>query len=230
MFTGDSNQSAADKNLADRLQSFDAHKPMQVKPSNPLFGNLAATEDDPVVDEVVEEVIADDLADEGEAAAESTEESTDETETDDEEDSAFVAEFEQQFGMKPDEARTLVDELVNFRNEVNLMRQWKVDATEYDSRMSQVKEFYSSLPAEGREQFNSPEGAVAIWEHLSKNNPQPKQKKTTRSGRSVGSQPKSAPKFEFKRSEINAMNREQLESSWSSINNAYLRGRILEDV
>jgi hypothetical protein len=219
MFTGDSNNSAADTNLSQRLASFDAQKPTQVKPTNPLFGNLEATEDDSVVEETVEEVIDEETLEENE-----------ETEEDNEGNSAFVEEFEQRFGMKPDEARSVVDELVNFRNELNLMRQWKVDATEYDSRMAQVKEFYATLPDEGKEQFNTPEGAVAIWEHLSKNTPQPKQKKTNRASRSVSSQPKGEPKFEFKRSEINAMNREQLEQSWSRINAAYLRGRVLEDV
>jgi hypothetical protein len=218
MFT---NESSAQADLTERLSAFNSRTPDSVKATNPLTASIAGLETpldevEAVVEEVVEET-------------EATEEPTEETEVEETEEAVgFDAEFESRFGIKPEEAATVIQELQNFRNEMSLMRQWGVSASEYDARMTSVKEFYSSLPEEGREQFNSPEGAVAIWNHLSANAP----KTTKRSGNKVRGAVNSTPappKFDYKRSQINAMDTTTLQKNWSSINKAYLNGRILED-
>lgn len=99
----------------------------------------------------------------GEGEGELTEETGDEQEQLTPE---FTQQFEQTFGIKPEEAVTLFNELQSFRDEQKLMRTWGVNASEYDQRMDSVREFYKTLPDEGKEQFNTVEGANAIWEHL----------------------------------------------------------------
>lgn len=218
MFTPQS-ESSNQANLTERLEAFRSHTPVSVTPTNPLQGNLAFEEE-------TEAVLEEALEEEQEAPLEEQEEETSET---DETSPDFSAQFKQEFGIEPQEAKALVDELVNFRHELQVMRTWQVDPVEYDNRMSQVKEFYNSLPEEGREQFNSPEGAIAIWNHLSAN--APKQSKKTRStARSVRPQASSVPAYDFTRSQVNAMSYAELQKNWTAINQAYIKGRILEDV
>lgn len=211
MFTPQS-ESVSAENLAQRLESFKSHTPDTVKPTNPLMGTLSL-EAEEEADSIVQEALEDDVAEE----------------TEEEVSPEFSAQFEQEFGLKPDQARELFDDLVNFKNELSLMRSWQVDPVEYDSRITQVREFYNTLPEEGREQFNSPEGAVAIWNHLSAT--APKQPKKTRSARSVRpAAAVAAPVHEFTRSQVNKMSAADLQKNWNAINKAFMSGRILEDV
>jgi hypothetical protein len=219
MFT---NESSAQADLTERLTAFNSRTPDSVIATNPLTASIAGMETP--LDEV--EAVVEEVEEETEAT-EPTEE-TEAEETEDSEELGFDAEFESRFGIKPEEALTVIQELQNFRNEMSLMRQWGVSASEYDTRITSVKEFYNSLPEEGREQFNSPEGAVAIWNHISANAP----KAAKRSGnktRGAVNAPPATPKFDYKRSQINAMDTATLQKNWSSINKAYLNGRILED-
>lgn len=218
MFT---NEATAQSNLSERLTAFNNRTPDSVTATNPLSASIAGLEVVPSIDELDAEV--EDVVEE--VVTEETEE-TEASET--EETSGFDVEFESRFGIKPEEAATVIQELQNFRNEMALMRQWGVGASEYDTRMTSVKEFYNSLPEDGREQFNSPEGAVAIWNHLSATLPKTT-KRTANKTRGGVNASASAPKFDYKRSQINSMDSKTLQQSWSAINKAYLSGRILED-
>lgn len=219
MFT---NETSAQANLSERLTAFNNRTPDSVTATNPLSASIAGFEpltENSVEDEVesvVEEVVTEELTEEPEAE-------------ENEETSGFDAEFESRFGLKPEEAVTVIQELQNFRNEMALMRQWGVSASEFDSRMTAVKEFYTSLPEEGREQFNSPEGAVAIWNHIAASSPAKVAKRSTNKVRGGVNSTQAAPKFDYKRSQINAMDSKTLQQNWSGINQAYLSGRILED-
>lgn len=165
-------------------------------------------------------------------AEEATEEVEGEPEEGDEEPelSAFEQEFSKRFGVKPEEAVNTINELIAFRDEMALMRGWGVAASEYDSRMNQVREFYKTLPEDKQPEFNSVEGAKAIWEHLEKQNPTRKRTSTTSK---LGGSKKPAStqsKKEFiKKSEILSWDRATYEQRLPEITRAYREGRVLED-
>lgn len=155
-------------------------------------------------------------------------ETTEDAEEGDE--SPFAVEFEQEFGMKPAEAIALVQELQGFRQELSLMREWQVQPTEYDARMTQVKEFYGTLPEGEREKFNSVEGAKAIWNHLQKTGvatvPKASSRRATRSVRAP--QP-STPKQELlKRSDILKMDEQTYMQQLPAITKAFREGRVVD--
>lgn len=159
---------------------------------------------------------------------EETEEAEDEV--DESEDSPFSQQFEQAFGVKPNEARELVNSLQAFRDEQTLMRSWGVDPVAYDSRMEQVKAFYQTLPEEGREKFNTVEGAQAIWTHLQETGrvqeQKPASKRTTANSRV--SKQKQAPAYDFTRSEITRMPKSEYQQKLPAIVKAFQTGRVLD--
>lgn len=159
---------------------------------------------------------------------EETEEETVVEEVEEVDDSLFSAQFEQTFGVKPQEAVELVNSLQAFRDEQTLMRNWGVSPTEYDQRMEEVRVFYNSLPEDGREQFNTVEGAVAIWEHLQKTGQAKKpQKKTTATNNRV-KRPSQAPTYDFTRDQILKMSREEYQQKLPAIVRAFQSGRVAE--
>lgn len=167
-------------------------------------------------------------AEEVEELEETTE--AEETEETEEDNSPFAVEFEQEFGMKPSEAVALVNDLQGFRQELTLMREWQVTPTEYDSRLSQVREFYGQLPEGERDKFNTPEGAKAIWNHLVKQG----QAKTERSPNSTrraarGVQKQAPAKQELmKRSDILAMDEATYQRNFAAITKAFREGRVVD--
>lgn len=154
-----------------------------------------------------------------------------ETEEDKEPSSEFGEQFKAVFGMDTTEAISLVNELSNFRDEVQLMRQWGVAASEYDSRIGAVKEFYNTLPEDGREQFNNPQGAIAIWNHLEKTG-SVQSPSTPRSGRAKSSVRSSASKLPvaemLKRSDILAMDDKTYQANYARISKAFQEGRVID--
>lgn len=169
-------------------------------------------------------------------ATEETGEETEETETAEEEETeeelrGFDQEFTKRFGVKPDEAVEIINSLSAFRDEMNLMRNWGVSPTEYDTRMTQVREFYKTLPEDKQPEFNNPEGAKAIWEHLEKTNPSKKKSSTVSK---VGSSKKptttAKPKEFIKKSEILRMSAAEHQRRLPEINLAWQQGRVIEDV
>ena len=225
----DSNNQPAPSSVETSLQSaIDAFKtaPVTGVATNLLKTNMAQSlaeeqANAPTVDSEVEQAVA--------HAEESEQEET--TTEPEEPSSAFGEQFESTFGMKPDEAVALVNELASFRDEMNLMRSWGVNATEYDSRIAAVREFYNTLPEDSREQFNTPEGAKAIYSHLESTGKvaSPNTSKRNRANTSVRQGAK-APAVEFiKRSEILAMNDQQAKANYARISKAYQEGRVIEN-
>lgn len=160
--------------------------------------------------------------------AETTEEVTEENDPEEPEISeGFAAEFKKTFGLEPTEAIETFNQLIAFRDEVRLMGEWNVTPAEYQSRMSEIREFYKSLPEEGQDQFNSVEGAVAIWNHLNKQ--KPTTKTSVKAVAKTTSKPKNV-KPTYKRSEINRMPQNEYRQRVGEINRAFLEGRIIEDV
>lgn len=157
---------------------------------------------------------------------------TEETETEEEPDlSAFDSEFAKRFGVKPEEAVETINSLLAFRDEMALMRGWGVSPTEYDSRMAQVKEFYLTLPEDKQPEFNSAEGAKAIWEHLEKTQTPSKKKASTVSKVGSSKRPATAnkPKDFIKKSDILRMDNDTYQRRLPEINAAWREGRVLED-
>lgn len=146
-----------------------------------------------------------------------------------EDSSPFAAQFESTFGIKPNEAVELVNNLQAFRDEQTLMRHWQVDPTAYDERMQKVKEFYNTLPVDGREQFNTVEGATVIWEHLQKTGvvkpPQETNSRTTKSR--LARQPQK-PAYDYTRADILSMSDAEYKKQLPRITEAYRNGRVKE--
>jgi hypothetical protein len=141
----------------------------------------------------------------------------------------FAAQFESIFGVKTEEAVEVVRSLQVFKDEMFLMREWGTSPAEYDKRMLAVREFYETLPEDGKGKFNSVEGAKAIWEHIAGN--QPKRTKSA-SPQSAGKlRSTAAPKQQtFKKSEILRMTDAEYRSKLPAITKAYQAGAILEDI
>lgn len=163
------------------------------------------------------------------------EEETDTEETDETEElepGAFDQEFSKRFGVKPEEALETINSLLAFRDEMTLMRGWGVSPAEYDSRMTAVKEFYSTLPEDKQPEFNSLEGAKAIWEHLEKTNPSLSKKKSSTASKIGGSKKPASvqPKQTFiNKSEILRMSPEEYNKRLPEITLAFKQGRVRED-
>lgn len=165
--------------------------------------------------------------------------------TQEEENSPFASQFESTFGIKPNEAIELVNNLQAFRDEQTLMRHWQVDPTAYDERMKKVKEFYNTLPEDGREQFNTVEGATVIWEHLQKTGVvKPPQETNSssrrsrvsrddsdfgeRSPRSRLSRQPQKPAYDYTRADILSMSDAEYKKQLPKITEAYRNGRVKE--
>lgn len=119
----------------------------------------------------------------------------------------FTEQFKQAFGVEPSEAIEIINGLQAFRDEMSLMRTWGVSPTDYDQRMSQVREFYQGLPDDKKTEFNSVQGALAIWNHLEKQNPSTQKIAKTRP--TTGKLKPAAPKqVVVKKSEVLRMNAE----------------------
>lgn len=176
---------------------------------------------------------AEDLEQSGQAAEETEAEADDSEEVEETEEpelGAFDQEFTKRFGLKPEEAVETINSLIAFKDEMALMRTWGVSPAEYDSRISEVREFYKTLPEDKQPEFNSPEGAKAIWEHLEKTNPSRK-KSSTVSKVGSGKKPatSSKPKEFIKKSDILKMPKAELQSRWQEIDAAWKQGRVLEN-
>lgn len=178
-----------------------------------------------------------DLAVEDEQNEEVEEEETDEVDGEEETEespSSFDAEFKARFGVEPSEAAEVINSLQLFREETTLLRKWGVDYKEYDSRISQVSEFFETLPEDQRGNYDSVDGVLAIWNFLESNGKTttPKSTRKTKPG-SVGStKPRSsAPKQEIiKRSDILKMSKQDFTQNYAKITQAYIEGRVIEDV
>lgn len=204
------------------LASFSSHQPLQGEVSGSNF--LGLPNDITIVDEQGEIESVQEQTEQGQ------EEATEETELTEEPtvSEGFAAEFKQAFGLEPAEAIETFNSLIAFRDEVRLMGEWNVTPSEYQGRMTQIREFYNSLPEEGREQFNSVEGASAIWNHLNKDK-KPTNSTVVKPVSKTTSKPKNT-KPTYKRSEINRMPYKDYRANLANINQAFLEGRIVEDV
>jgi hypothetical protein len=203
--------------LDNALKAFDV-PPMQVNVRpNPLTLPNPSIESD----QSQPEPVAEEEATEEDAPAADEEQS-------DEEALPFVKAFEGYFGMKPEEALETVNQLVAFKDEMTLMRQWGVSPTEYDQRMSAVREFYNTLPEDGRSQFNTIEGAHSIWEHLNKTGATTTKKSAAKPASRIRAA--SAPKQEFlKKSEILRMDAKTYQENLPRITKAFAEKRVIMD-
>lgn len=173
-------------------------------------------------DEATENEEASEAPETGDTAGADTEEQLEPTE--------FASQFKQTFGVEPAEAIEMVNGLQSFREEMQLMRSWGVTPAEYDSRISQVRELYNTLPDEGKQEFNSIEGANAIWEFISKQKGAPTATKAARASASkTKTQPKAGAQV-YKRSYFNSLTPTEYSRQLPLMQKAFLDGRIIEDL
>jgi len=140
----------------------------------------------------------------------------------------FAKEFKENFGIEPNEAIEVLNSLQVFRDEMKLMRDWGVTPTEYDQRITQVRDFYQSLPQDKQPEFNTAEGAKAIWNHLSKTQPQTAKKAAPKqTGRLMNT---NQPKVDqVRKSEVLRMSKEEYRRNLPRIQKAVLENRFIED-
>lgn len=144
----------------------------------------------------------------------------------------FAAQFKQAFGIEPAEAIETINSLRAFQEEMSLMRNWGVSPSEYDSRISQVREFYQGLPDDKKPEFNSVQGAIAIWNHLQQTNPTQKYTAKVKPGQTKVN--KATPKeIVIKKSDVLKMSAEEYKRNLPVIQAATLgrKGyKFVEDV
>lgn len=152
---------------------FSALAPEQQLPIDSEVDN--AVEDVQAEPELSEEDELLKLLDEAEAPeAEDSEEPETEEDKDDEDFTAkFEQHFEKTFGMKPDEAVSLVQELVQERLDrevrgqlAELQQAWGTDESETQQRLEAIREVYNTLSPDKQARFNNVKGAQAIWNRM----------------------------------------------------------------
>lgn len=168
-------------------------------------------------------------------AEESNDEPEGEPETpEDEPDKTFEAQFEQHFektfGMKPDEAVALVQELVQERVDrevrgqlMELKEAWGTDDTETSSRLEAVREVYNTLSPENQAKFNNVKGAQIIWNRLASSGKAPKLTKGK-----TATPTKSKPQPMFTQKQIDAMPIKEYEANAQKIAYAYANGLVVK--
>lgn len=154
-----------------------------------------------------------------------TEEATEEEVTSD-----FAQQFKEAFGVDLESAKETLNQLQAFQEEQQLMRHWQLNPSEYDERVKQVRDFYSTLPEDGKAQFNSVEGAIAIWDHLQKQGANTSQPKTTSTkANSRIRKPDATPKQKiFSKREIAGMNQATYDKNRAEIAKAFREGRVTD--
>lgn len=181
------------------------------------FGDTSLEETEPTEEDLVEQET------EEIDSVETTE--TEET-TEDDYSKAFSEDFKKVFGIEVDEAKALVNDLTSFRQEMALMRHWGVSPNEMNTRLTQVKEYFGTLPEDQRSEFDSVEGAIAIWEFLEKQTPN--QTTAKRRPRGTVNQPKPQQKRVYTEQEIQKMSREEYQRNYQEITRAYMENRVVK--
>lgn len=143
-------------------------------------------------------------------------------------DGKFQAHFEKTFGLKPDEAVALVQELVAEREERKVQGQlnelraiWGgIDDESLYQRLETVREVYNSLTPENQMKFNSPKGAATIWKRLEMQGKTPKTLQRSKSQSSV------KPTFMYTQQQIDAMPASEYRKQADKIAAAYANGLV----
>lgn len=139
----------------------------------------------------------------------------------------FEAHFEKTFGMKPDEAVSLVQELVAERQERQVQGQieelrtlWGgVPDDELYVRLEAVRTVYNSLSKEKQAKFNNPKGAVAIYKQLEMRGKAPKVQRSA-------SKTTATPKFMYTQKQIDSMPLDDYKKQADKIAYAYANGLV----
>lgn len=159
---------------------------------------------------------------------------TEEPETEDKEDDDFEVKFEQHFektfGMKPEDAVALVQELVQERVDrevrgqlMELKQAWGTDDNETQQRLEAVREVYNSLSPENQAKFNNVKGAQVIWTRIQASGKAPK---VLRGKSSTPS--KSKPQAMYTQKQIDAMSIKEYEQNAQRIAYAYANGLVVK--
>ena len=119
--------------------------------------------------------------------SDSEEPETPENDKDDDFEAKFEQHFEKTFGMKPEDAVMLVQELVQERVDrevrgqlTELKTAWGTDDNETQQRLEAVREVYNTLSPENQAKFNNVKGAQVIWNKISASGKAPKVLKGTK--------------------------------------------------
>lgn len=162
--------------------------------------------------------------------SDSEEPETPEDDKDDDFEAKFEQHFEKTFGMKPEDAVMLVQELVQERVDREVRGQltelktvWGTDDNETQQRLEAVREVYNTLSPENQVKFNNVKGAQVIWNKIAASGKAPKVLK----GKSA-TPTKSQPKAMFTQKQIDAMPIAEYEQNAQRIAYAYANGLVIK--
>lgn len=107
-----------------------------------------------------------------------------------------------------------------------LANEWGVDATELDSRLTQVRERWQNLKPELQKQYDTNDGIKLIWTYIEKEQAKT-QKVVPGLQRSSTKLPAgSQAKYDFSQRQIDKMSNEEYAKNANRIMNAYANGRV----
>lgn len=147
---------------------------------------------------------------------------------------AFAQQFQKYTGVDFKEAISTFSELQQFRvqqkvetEKSELMQAWGVSGTDFDSRLSEVKERFAKYSPEMQAKLNNPQGAQLIWAKIEQERGQKKTKEVPALDRGRKSAPASGKsQYDYTRAQINSMSNEEYAKNANRIAAAFAAGRV----
>jgi hypothetical protein len=148
----------------------------------------------------------------------------------------FAEDFKKYLGFDVTELQTGVKELQQYREQIAqekakvdqdrqldaLSKEWGLDRTELDNRMTQVVERFNQYPPEMQQRLDNLEGAKLIWAKIEQEQGQNKVPQFQKSGSRVTT----GKKFLFTQSEIANMPNDEYQRNADRIVHAYKQGLV----
>jgi len=141
----------------------------------------------------------------------------------------FAEQFKSYTGMDFKQATDTLARLSRKEQEDNLREAWDVNRSEFNRRMSAVKERFAQYPKEMQAKLDNPEGAQLIWAKLQleqQQSPAVPQKQVPRFDRSSSSGDVPQSRYQFTQSQIEGMSNKEYARNADRIASAYANGQV----
>ncbi len=147
---------------------------------------------------------------------------------------AFASQFQKYTGVDFKEAISTFSELQQFRvqqkvesEKSELMQAWGVSGTDFEARLSEVKERFAKYTPEMQTKLNNPQGAQLIWAKIEQERGTKKTKEVPALDRGRKSAPASGKsQYDYTRAQISAMSNEEYAKNANRIAAAFAAGRV----
>lgn len=142
----------------------------------------------------------------------------------------FVKQLQEMYGISPDDLKAGIEYIKQdmqvrqvqlIHNEMQKL--WGINQTEFIQRMGLIEQEFNSLPENERAQFDSAQGAFALWDRIQRN-----QRAVGSYAGGSGTVPAGNPQvpYDYEESQIMAMSPEQRAREDKKILQAYAQGRV----